>query len=56
MVILICDIGQVIAIGDAVTVAMLGVSGNPAKIGIEAPKEMPIDQEEIAMRNQPSWD
>ena len=42
--------GEMITIGDGVTVTVLAVQGDRVKIGIAAPAEMPIHREEIHMR------
>lgn len=42
--------GQSIAIGDGITVQVLQVNGAIVRIGVEAPKGMPIDREEVRQR------
>lgn len=43
-------VGEKIRIGDDVVVTLLGVRGNQYKIGIEAPRSMPVHREEIWQR------
>lgn len=43
-------IGEVIVIGDDITVRVLGVTGNQVKIGVRAPKHVPVHRQEIAER------
>ncbi|TNE83540.1 MAG: carbon storage regulator [Gammaproteobacteria bacterium] len=41
---------EVLMIGDEVKVTILGVSGNQVRIGIDAPKDVPVHREEIYNR------
>lgn len=42
--------GESIIIGDDVTITLLSVRGNQAKIGIEAPKDLSVHREEIYLK------
>jgi carbon storage regulator len=41
-------------IGDDVTLTVLGISGNQVRVGVEAPKSVAVDREEIWLRKQES--
>jgi carbon storage regulator len=43
-------IGEKIMIGDNVTVSVLGVKGSQVRIGIEAPRDVKVNREEIHQR------
>lgn len=47
MLILTRRVGETIMVGDDIRVTVLGVKGNQVRVGIEAPKEMPVHREEI---------
>ncbi len=50
MLILTRHVGEGIMIGDDVVVRILQVNGNQVRIGIEAPKEIPVHREEVYKR------
>jgi carbon storage regulator len=43
-------IGEKITIGDNVTVSVLGAKGRQIRIGIDAPREVKVNREEIHQR------
>ncbi len=47
MLILTRRVGEVIRIGDAIEVTILDVRGGQVRIGIRAPREVPVHREEI---------
>ncbi|MDC0948352.1 carbon storage regulator CsrA [Gammaproteobacteria bacterium] len=47
MLILTRRIGESLIIGDDVKITVLGVKGNQVRVGINAPKDLPVHREEI---------
>jgi len=50
MLILTRRVGETVMIGNEVTVTVLGVKGNQVRIGVNAPKDVPVHREEIFER------
>lgn len=52
MLILTRKVGEVIMIGDDIMVKVLGVRSGQVKIGVEAPRALPVHRQEIFERIQ----
>jgi carbon storage regulator len=52
MLILTRRLGESVKIGDEITVTVLDVKGNQIRLGIQAPKEIPVHREEVYLRLQ----
>jgi carbon storage regulator len=52
MLILTRRTGEVLRIGDDIEVTVMAVSGSQVRIGINAPRNIAVDREEIAERKQ----
>jgi carbon storage regulator len=50
MLILTRRVGEALMIGDDVDVTVLGIRGNQVRIGVNAPKDVRVDREEIRER------
>ncbi|KZZ72441.1 carbon storage regulator [Oleiphilus sp. HI0130] len=42
--------GEALKLGEEITVTVLGVRGNQVRIGVDAPKDMCVDREEIRQK------
>jgi carbon storage regulator len=56
MLILMRRAGESIYIGSNIVVTLVSLDRNRARIGIEAPRDIPVDREEIAKRKQSGAD
>jgi carbon storage regulator len=55
MLILTRKEGEAIVIGDGITVRVVGVVGGQVKLGIQAPRDVPVHREEVWTRiNEPA--
>jgi carbon storage regulator len=52
MLILTRRVGEKLIIGENVTVTVLGVKGNQIRIGIDAPRDVQVNREEIFLKIQ----
>ena len=52
VLILTRSIGESIKIGDDITVTVLAVNGNQAKVGVSAPRDVEVHREEVYVRVQ----
>jgi carbon storage regulator len=48
--------GESLKIGDEVTVTVLGIRGNTVRIGVAAPRQVPVHREEIYQRIRSNQD
>ena len=52
MLILSRKVGETLVIGDNITVSVMESSGGQIRLGINAPKNVSVDREEIYLRKQ----
>jgi carbon storage regulator len=45
-------VNETLMVGNEITVTVLGVKGNQVRIGVNAPKDVPVHREEIYERVQ----
>ena len=50
MLVLTRRIGETLIISDNIRVTVLDVSGNQVRLGVTAPREVPVHREEVAER------
>ena len=50
MLILTRRVGEVLRIGDDISITVLSVKGNQVRIGIDAPSDLSVHREEIYVR------
>jgi carbon storage regulator len=50
MLILTRRMGESLMVGNDVTITILGIKGNQVRVGVNAPKEVPVHREEIFAR------
>ncbi|UXY55365.1 carbon storage regulator CsrA [Pseudomonas tohonis] len=50
MLLLSRRIGETIEIGEDIKITIAGIHGNQVRIGIDAPRDVPVHREEIAQR------
>lgn len=59
MLILTRRVGGKIIIGNDIEISVYGIKGNQVRLGIKAPKEIPVYREEIYPQNEqhenPEW-
>ena len=52
MLILVRRVGETIIIGDDIRITIVGVNRNQVRLGVEAPKEIPVHRSETADREK----
>ena len=52
MLILTRRIGETLNIGEEIEVIVLGIKGNQVRLGVAAPKDVPVDRNEIYLRKK----
>lgn len=52
MLILTRRVSETVMIGHDITVTILGVKGNQVRVGVDAPKEVPVHRKEVYDRIQ----
>jgi carbon storage regulator len=52
MLIITRRVGESVVIGEVIYLTILGIKGNQVRVGIEAPKDIPVHREEVYQRIQ----
>lgn len=52
MLILTRRVTESLMIGKDITVTILGIKGNQVRVGVQAPRDMPVHREEVFVRIQ----
>jgi len=52
MLVLSRKVGESIVIGDNIKITVVKINGNNVRLGIEAPKEIPVVREELSKKQQ----
>lgn len=52
MLVLTCRVGETLIIGDDIKLTIVGVKSGQVRVGIDAPKEVQIQREELLLRKQ----
>tara|TARA_R110000823_G_scaffold20193_2_gene62033 strand:- start:102 stop:278 length:177 start_codon:yes stop_codon:yes gene_type:complete len=50
MLVLSRTVGQVIVVGDDIRITVVEIRGDKVRIGVDAPRSVSVDREEIAMK------
>jgi carbon storage regulator len=50
MLVLTRRVGESLTVGDEIKVTILGVKGNQVRVGIDAPRDLPVMREELKRR------
>ncbi len=48
-------VGEIICIGDNITVTVIEINGHQVRMAIEAPRDIAVDRQEIRDRKEAGW-